>query len=157
MRRTDKEITDQGAISRIIGQCQVCRLGLAKDNRPYIIPVSFGYDGSALYFHTAKTGTKIDFITANPGVCFEFEYGVRLAPHETDPCNWTFSYQSVIGYGTVRELADPEEKADGLRRIMKQYSEKEWTFTAVSLEAISVWKVEIESMTGKQSKDHFTS
>src|SRR6185369_11154280 len=128
MRRTDKEITDPKAISRIIGQCQVCRVGLSKDNRPYIVPVSFGYDGSALYFHTAKTGMKIDFIYASPCVCFEFEHGVRPVPHETDPCNWTFSYQSVIGYGTVRELTDPVEKVAGLRRIMKQYSEKEWTF-----------------------------
>jgi nitroimidazol reductase NimA-like FMN-containing flavoprotein (pyridoxamine 5'-phosphate oxidase superfamily) len=29
-------------------------LGLAKDNSPYIVPVSFGYDGDAIYFHTTK-------------------------------------------------------------------------------------------------------
>lgn len=157
MRRTDKEVRDPDAISQIIRKCQVCRLALAKENTPYIVPVSFGYDGSALYFHTAKVGSKIDFMAANPRVCFEFEHGVRLASHETNPCNWTFSYQSVIGYGTVRELADPEEKGYGLHQIMRQYSEKEWTFSAESLEPILVWKIEIESMTGKQSKDHFAS
>ena len=58
MRRTDKEITDQDLISRVIQNAQVCRLGLARDNIPYILPVSFGYDGKAIYFHTAKEGRK---------------------------------------------------------------------------------------------------
>ena len=31
---------------------QICRLGLCKDNRPYIVPVNFGYDGEHIYFHT---------------------------------------------------------------------------------------------------------
>jgi len=54
MLRNDKEIMDRKFISQIIKNCQVCRLGLAKDNSPYIVPVSFGYDGDALYFHTIK-------------------------------------------------------------------------------------------------------
>jgi hypothetical protein len=40
MIRKDKEIMDRKLISRIIKNCQVCRLGLAKDNTPYIVPVS---------------------------------------------------------------------------------------------------------------------
>ena len=42
------------------------------------MPVSFGYDGAALYFHTAPKGRKIDFIEANNRVCFEFEANVAL-------------------------------------------------------------------------------
>src|SRR4051812_13014677 len=114
MRRTDKEIRDRDVIDGIIGKCEVCWVGLARDGVPYIVPVSFGYDGSALYFHTASTGQKVEFMTANPRVCFEFEHGVKLVSHESEPCNWTFSYQSVIGYGMVRELLDPKEKTDGL-------------------------------------------
>ena len=59
MRRTDKEIRDQELIARVIQNAQVCQLGLARDNIPYIRPVSFGYDGKAIYFHTAKEGRKI--------------------------------------------------------------------------------------------------
>ena len=49
MRRKDKEITDRDDISQVIRKCQVCRIGLAMDNKPYIVPVSFGYDG-VLFF-----------------------------------------------------------------------------------------------------------
>ncbi len=154
MRRADQEVRDRDAISQIIRKCQVCRLGLAIENTPYLLPVSFGYDGHAIYFHTAKEGRKLDFLTAGNPVCFEFEHGVRILPHDTNPCNWTFSFQSIIGYGTVSELVTHAEKQDGLQVIMRQYSGREWEFRREDVEAVKVWKLEIESMTGKQSKDH---
>jgi nitroimidazol reductase NimA-like FMN-containing flavoprotein (pyridoxamine 5'-phosphate oxidase superfamily) len=153
MRRKDREIQDRELISRIIRSCQVCRLGLAKDDAPYIVPVSFGYDGRAVYFHTAREGKKIDYITANNAVCFEFEHGVELVSDETDPCKWTFSYQSVIGYGKIHELVTGKEKAEGLHQIMEQYSGQEWVFGEKMLNNIRVWKITIETITGKQSKN----
>jgi uncharacterized protein len=155
MRRTDKEITDQTLISQIIEKAQICRLGLAKDNLPYLLPVSFGYDGTAIYFHTATEGRKIEFLTANDRVCFEFEHGVQLIRNDSNPCQWTFSFQSVIGYGTVRELTELPERTAGLNQMMKHYSGRAWPFTAEDIEAIRVWRIAIESLTGKQSKDKF--
>jgi hypothetical protein len=152
MRRQDREIKDWNLISHIISNCQVCRLGLAKDGAPYIVPVSFGYDGKAIYFHTAREGKKIDYITANNVVCFEFEHGVQLVSDESSPCNWTFHYQSVIGNGEIHELVAIEEKIEGLNQIMEQYSSREWEFSEKALDSIRVWKITIETITGKQSK-----
>jgi nitroimidazol reductase NimA-like FMN-containing flavoprotein (pyridoxamine 5'-phosphate oxidase superfamily) len=157
MRRTDKEITDPQLISQVIEKAQICRLGLAKNNIPYVLPVSFGFDGKAVYFHTAKEGRKIDFMTANDRVCFEFEHGVQLIQHDINPCKWSFSFQSVIGYGTVQELTELSEKRDGLNHLMKHYSGRAWPFTREDLEAIRVWRIGIESLTGKQSKDKILS
>lgn len=153
MRRKDKEIQDRELISQIIRNCQVCRLGLAKDDAPYIVPVSFGYDGNAIYFHTAREGKKIDHIIANNAVCFEFEHGVRLVPDESNPCKWTFSFQSVIGNGKVHELVAIREKIEGLNQIMEQYSGKEWELGEKQLDNIRVWKITIVTIAGKQSKD----
>ena len=118
MRRGDKEIKDINQISQVIKKCQVCRLGLSQDNVPYIIPVSFGYDGKTLYFHSAKAGKKIDILAVNNNVCFEFESGVELIADEAKPCNWSFSFQSVIGFGKVVELSTTEDKMRGLKHIM---------------------------------------
>jgi nitroimidazol reductase NimA-like FMN-containing flavoprotein (pyridoxamine 5'-phosphate oxidase superfamily) len=157
MRRTEKEIRDPGIIAQIISGSQVCRLGLAKDNVPYVIPVSFGYDGSSLYIHTAHAGRKIEFFQANPNVCLEFEYAVTLKTHESSPCNWSFSFQSVIGYGVISELTDPAEKSAALQLIMGQYSEqKKWSFSDAGVAGVRVWKIAIESLSGKQSKDMMT-
>ena len=153
MRRADKEITDPELIAKIIDSCRVCRIGVALDNIPYIIPVSFGYDGIDIYVHTARAGRKIGFFEANPTVCLEFEHGVTLKTHESDPCSWSFSFQSVIGYGVIRELTDPAEIMTGLQLIMKQYSKQKWSFSDKSIAAVRVWKIAIESLSGKQSKD----
>jgi len=156
MRRVDKEITDQAIITEIISRSTVCRLGLSRDNVPYVIPVSFGYDGVALYIHTAHTGRKIEFFEANPAVCIEFEHAVSLKPHESDPCNWSFSFQSVVGYGIISELTDPAEKNTALHVIMKQYSEGKWCISEAGVAGVRVWKIAIENLSGKQSKDLMT-
>jgi nitroimidazol reductase NimA-like FMN-containing flavoprotein (pyridoxamine 5'-phosphate oxidase superfamily) len=152
MRRKDREILDRELISEIIGDCQVCRLGLARDNVPYVVPVSFGYDGQAIYFHTAREGQKIDYIQANNAVCFEFERNVQLVTDDDSPCDWSFFYQSVIGSGHIYELVDLRDKAKGLKQVMAQYSDRAWEFGPERLATIRVWKIEIEAMTGKQSK-----
>ncbi len=154
MRRKDKEIMERDKISKLIKKCQVCRLGLAQDNVPYIVPVSFGYDGNTLYFHTALAGRKIDILAVNKNICFEFESGVQVVANATKACNWSFSFQSVIGFGQVAELCDPADKFTGLKYIMAQYSDKDWDLDKLALDNVRVWAVQIESMTGKQSPDH---
>ena len=141
-------------ISQIINKCQVCRLGLSQDDVPYIIPVSFGYDGTTLFFHSAKDGKKVDILSVNNKVCFEFESGVEIIIDETKPCNWSFSFQSVIGFGKAEELSSPEDKIQGLKHIMTQYSDKEWNFENLPLNGLRVWAINIDSITGKQSPDH---
>jgi len=151
MRKTEKEISDRTAIDSIIKNCLVCRIALCKDSMPYIVPVSFGYDGSALYFHTAKEGQKIDYIKSNPKACFEFEQNVKLLRNEKNACSWAFDYESVIGFGVVSELTDVKGKTYGLNVIMEHYSSKTWEFKKQSLDSTRVWKIEIESITGKRS------
>jgi uncharacterized protein len=157
MRRTDKEITSRRRIDEIIRGSLVCRLALAKDNVPYLVPMSFGYDGTALYVHTTTTGKKIDYWTANPQVCFEFERNVELRPDPQSACAWSFGFESVIGYGTIRELLEPADKEHALDEIMRQYSGKTWPFDPGSVAKIRVWKIAITSLTGKESKPKSTA
>ncbi len=151
MRRRDREISRRSEIDEIIREAEVCRLAFAVDDEPYIVPVSFGYDGAALFFHTAKDGKKIDCIRANPRVCFELEHNVELVTHEAKPCDWGFAYESVIGHGTVIELSESEGKRHGLNQVMRQYSGREWTMDEASMDRTRVWRLDIESVTGKRS------
>jgi uncharacterized protein len=153
MRRKDKEIQDQDLIGQIIAQAQVCRLGLCRDGIPYIVPLSFGYDGQFIYFHTAREGMKIDFIAANNQVCFELEHDVKVLPHENTACKWTFSFYSVIGFGKVEEITASHLKPHALNQIMKKYSNREWDFDEQLLEKIRLWRLAIEQITAKGSKD----
>ena len=107
MKRSDKEITDREHLGAIIRNSLVCRLALARDNVPYLVPMSFGYDGAAIYLHTAPEGRKIGFFETNPQVCFEFERHVELRRDPQSACKWSFNFESVIGYGTLGELVEP--------------------------------------------------
>jgi nitroimidazol reductase NimA-like FMN-containing flavoprotein (pyridoxamine 5'-phosphate oxidase superfamily) len=70
-----------------------------------------------------------------------------------DACAWTFSFQSVIGYGTVTELVAPEDKNHGLNQIMLHYSGREWDIPEHRTAATRVWRIDIESVTGKRSEE----
>ncbi len=59
MRRKEKEIADKSEIESIIRKSLVCRLGIVDAGLPYIVPLCFGYDNGALFFHSAKEGRKI--------------------------------------------------------------------------------------------------
>ena len=152
MRRSDKEITDLDTIHGIVRGCEVCRLGLAVDGEPYVVPISFGFDGEAVYFHTAKNGRKIDMMTANPRACVQFERNVELVTDDDDACTWTFSYESVIGFGSVTELVRDEDKIHGLNRIMQHYSGRNWSFPEQPMSSTRVWRVDLDILTGKRSE-----
>ena len=74
-----------------------------------------------------------------------------LRTDDSDPCAWTFAYKSVIGYGTVRELTTPDEKAHGLNQIMRHYSGRDWDFDEDQTATTRVWRIDIETLTGKRS------
>jgi nitroimidazol reductase NimA-like FMN-containing flavoprotein (pyridoxamine 5'-phosphate oxidase superfamily) len=151
MRRTDREVTARAEIDAIIRGSLVCRVALAKDNLPHLVPLCFGYDGTGLYLHTAWEGKKIEHFEANQQVCFEFERNVELRRDPHSACKWSVSYESVIGYGTISELVNPAAKEQALNEIMRQYSGKNWPLEAASVATVRVWRIDIASMTGKRS------
>ncbi len=150
MRRNEKEITDIDEIEEIISRAKVCHLGLMDGDEPYVVPVCFGYERKALYFHSALEGRKVELIRKNGKVCFEMDVDMEVAIARK-PCDWTAKYRSVIGVGKACILDNEEEKANGLRLIMKQYSEGESDFDFEKLPLILVIKINIESISGKKS------
>ena len=59
MRRKDKEISDESGIEAIIKKADVCRIGMVNGNKPYIVPLCFGYHDNVLYFHGSLKGQNL--------------------------------------------------------------------------------------------------
>jgi nitroimidazol reductase NimA-like FMN-containing flavoprotein (pyridoxamine 5'-phosphate oxidase superfamily) len=150
MRRKKKEIADESGIIAIIEKASVCRLGMVDGNKPYIVPVCFGYHDNVLYFHGSLKGLKIDLIRKNPNVCFEFDLIAETIESE-NACDWSMKYQSVIGFGKAVFIESSDEKRKALSIIMAHYSDRQFQIPENSLKATAVIKVKIESMTGKHS------
>ncbi|HJO94087.1 MAG TPA: pyridoxamine 5'-phosphate oxidase family protein [Victivallales bacterium] len=152
MRRSDREIKDINAIKKIISEAEVLRIALTKDNVPYLLPLSFGFDGENFYFHTAKEGEKLKYFYADNPVCFELDTGTKLYIDEGKACRFSHLYKSVIGWGKIEELTQKDDKIFGLNILMKQYSNKKWIYPDNAVDACKIWKLKIEKMTGKQCK-----
>lgn len=152
MRRKDKKIQARDEIVEIIEKATVCRLGLCRDNIPYVVPLNYGYRDGCLYLHCAKEGRKMDMIRANPHVCFEIDTDVEVIRAE-QPCDWGMKFASVIGFGTASVLEEPEEKKGGLDAIMEHYSATPAvrSYSESILKHTAVIRVEVEEMTGKRS------
>jgi nitroimidazol reductase NimA-like FMN-containing flavoprotein (pyridoxamine 5'-phosphate oxidase superfamily) len=151
MRRTEKAIEDRTEIDAIIRRSQVCRLGLSDQGAPYIVPLCFGYDGQALYFHCAREGRKLEILRQNDRVCFEFDLVEGLVKAD-QACQWGLRYQSVIGFGRACLVEDAADKAQALALIMAQYSSQAYSFPPEAVSRTAVIRIEIQSISGKQSK-----
>ena len=150
MRRKDKEISDESDIKAVIKKSNVCRLGMVNGNKPYIVPLCFGYQDNTLYFHGSLQGRKIDLLRKNPNVCFEFDLVGETAESQ-NACDWSMKYQSVIGFGKAVFVEDLDERRKALTIIMGQYSDRIFEFPEHTLKVTAVIKVEIDSITGKSS------
>lgn len=91
------ELSD-AAIDSVLKQVGFGFLGLARDDRPYVIPMSFGYDGEDLYFQMNSSGRKFDYI--EPGALASF-----TTVHVDQE---TGTSTSVVVEGTMDEVPEPE-------------------------------------------------
>jgi nitroimidazol reductase NimA-like FMN-containing flavoprotein (pyridoxamine 5'-phosphate oxidase superfamily) len=137
-------------IEAIIRKAAVCRLGILDGDTPTIVPLCFGYRDGTLYFHGAVKSRKYALIRKHPRVCFEFD--ILAEPVSApDPCDWDMRYKSVIGFGTATMVEDAVEKRQALEVIVSQYTNDPRPFTEQALRKTTVFRVAIESITGKQS------
>ena len=151
MRRSEKEITDKKSIEEIISRSKVCKLAMCDGNIPYIVPMSFGFMDNTLYFHSAPKGKKIEILKKNPNVCFEFEILTQVI-QSAKACKWGMKYKSVIGFGTASFIAEDDLKRQAFDIIMNQYADGSFLYEEASLKSAIIIKVDIHSMTGKQSE-----
>ncbi len=150
MRRKEKEMTDRAEIESVIRKSRVCRLGLADEGYPYVVPLCFGYDGNAFYFHSAKAGRKIDMLRKNNRVCFEFDIEQETKPAEK-ACKWGMAYKSVIGFGEASFVEDTDAKRNALDIIMRQYSAdvRQFEYSEAALRGTVIIRIDIQEITGK--------
>jgi len=145
----DKELRDPSELAAVLDDALICRLGIRDGEGVRILPMNFGHRDGRLYFHTGKTGTKLELLARNPSVSFEAEADVAVI-RGTKGCNWSMSYRSVMGRGEVEFLDDPEEKQEALAIITSHYGGPQTEYPERAVAETVVFSVAIQSMTGKR-------
>lgn len=153
MRKSNREIFDESLITQILKDAKIVRLAMTDKDVPYLAPFNYGYQDGCIYIHSAPQGKKIDLLKKNHKVCFELEQMAEIIKDPL-PCNWTTLYRSIIGYGFVDILSDPEEKKRGLEIIMAHHGAIENTgFKDNQVGPVVILKLTITHLTAKQSGD----
>lgn len=154
MRRTDREVTDLAQLLAWLREAPVGRIGLADAGVPYVVPLNFGIlstDPLTLVFHCAATGRKLEMMAHNPRVCFEADLPGELREAGDEACRWGMAFRSVIGWGRLERVEDPEEKRASLVALMDKYAaRREWRFDPAQVGATVVLKLTLDEITGKQ-------
>jgi nitroimidazol reductase NimA-like FMN-containing flavoprotein (pyridoxamine 5'-phosphate oxidase superfamily) len=151
MRKPDKEITERAAQEEILRRAEVLRLAMCLGGQPYVVPLNFAYVDGRIWLHTGREGLKMDYLRANPRVCFEASVDVATLAGEL-PCRWSARYQSVIGFGRAVEVEDEAERRRGLDTLVRRYAgENAGPLSEDAVARICVLRVDIESMTGKKN------
>ena len=154
MRREDKEVEDPATLRRILGEAKHITVAMCRDDMPYLVSLSHGYDEEKdlIYFHCAGEGKKLDYMRANPTIWGQavLDFGF-FEGH--DDCRQEFA--SVMFRGEVTFVEDLEEKrhafimtnrqldapSEGLQRVMDEH-----------LERAPVGRITMEYLTGKKTK-----
>ena len=121
------------------------------DGYPYTVPISYVYDGEKLWFHSAKSGHKIDAVLKNDKASFCVIDQDQIVPEE-----YTTYFRSVIAFGRIHIPEDDTEKRSAIEKLALKYSpddtdenrekaiEREWN-------PLCILEMEIEHLSGKQA------
>lgn len=154
MRRKDKEITDPRKIEAVLKKAEIIHIALLDGDRPYIVPLNYGYAENIIYFHCAREGKKIDLIHKNNTVCFQTQIDVKVLNADKVPDCTTY-YKSVIGYGKAYIIQNAREIKQAADVLMDHYLAEEDKGRkhkyGKCMKDVCMVKIEIDSMTGKQT------
>lgn len=153
IRRSEREISDNEEFIAILSNCKYAIISLCKNNQPYIVTLSYGYDNNenALYFHCAKEGQKIDFIRSNPYACVTI-----IDDDGFDMNSCEHAYKSLVIRGSI-ELVNEKDIADHAIQLMILQLEKNEPEKFMeklkngnkSYDNMQILRMKIESITGK--------
>lgn len=127
----------------------VGRIGCIINDTVYVVPISYTFDGEAIYAHTYD-GMKLDAMRKNPNVCFEVDNLHNMG-------NW----QSVIAWGKFEEITEKEPRNHALKLLLDRplpeissittHLGNNWPFYSDNLEMIDgiVFKIVLSHCTGR--------
>ena len=149
MRRFKQQISEEECRKILKEQKRGVLSMIGENGYPYGIPLDHWYSekDSKLYFHCAKTGHKIDAVSA----CDKVSYCVMDEGYRRDG-EWALNINSVIIFGRMRVVEDEDKKREICISLTRkstddeEYLQKE---LANDLRKVCCLELEIEHMTGK--------
>ena len=118
---------------------------------PYAVPLSYVYADGKLYFHSARTGHKLDAIRQDDRVSFCVIDQDQVMPEE-----YTTYFRSVIAFGRARILVEEAERLAAIRLLAQRYypedgEESRKAAIDKEIRAVEMIELKIEHLSGKEA------
>ena len=150
--RRKKQVLSQKEVEGILHKGTSGVLALLGDNDyPYAVPISYVYDNGKVYFHSAKSGHKIDAIQKAAKASFCVIDEDLVVPEE-----YTTYFRSVIAFGKIRVIEDDREKRAAIEKLAIKYAPEDTAANrddAISRggNLICMLEMKIDHITGKEA------
>ena len=156
MRRKDREIKDKSAIKELLDTAGVLHLGMFDGERPYVVPVNYGYDviddSYQFYIHSAKHGRKIEILEKFNNVFIEIVLDYEIINMGMTPCDLSMKYKCFMADGIACRIDDFNEKSRALKLIVKQQTGIiPQELNEKSVDAVHVYRIITENATMKSN------
>ncbi|MDR2055387.1 MAG: pyridoxamine 5'-phosphate oxidase family protein [Desulfovibrio sp.] len=146
MRRKEREMRDPAFMHGVLADARQMCLAFNADGAPYIVAVNHVFYKSALWFHCAAEGRKLDLLRADPRL--GFFAAVDIAQDGT-----TTRYRSVCGTGRAEIINDAGLKLDILKAVAERFNAPcRFPVSSERLAATTIVRMEIETLAGKYSR-----
>ncbi len=154
MHKSKRAIKDITEINDVLSNGRYTTLALCKDNHPYSVTLSYGFDKekNCLYMHAANKGLKLDIIKNNSNVC-----GSVIEDHGYVQKECSHKYISCVFDGVISIVKDLEEKKHGMSIMLNHleddpsYAKKHFLQKDKAYNSFCILKIEIHSILGKKS------
>jgi hypothetical protein len=152
-------VTDEAWIKALLHRAPMAVFATVRDNQPFVNSNLFVFDETAnlIYFHTAAQGRTRTNIETAEKVCVSVSEMGRLLP-ATEAMQFSVEYAGVTVFGSARIVSDSTEAKYGLQLLLDKYfphltpGQDYRPTTAGELRLTSVFRVDIESWSGKQKR-----
>ena len=149
---------DDDWIRSFLREARVGHIASARDAQPFLNPSTFWFDedNHRIIFHSNVAGRIRSNIEANPKVCFEASELGKMLPSNV-ALEFSLQFRSVIVFGTVRLITDPDEARSVLYGLIRKYfpsmtAGKEFReITEKELRSTSIYAIQIDEWSGKEN------
>ncbi|MBT4482629.1 MAG: flavin-nucleotide-binding protein [Candidatus Latescibacteria bacterium] len=154
-RLTEKTTNDPEFLNDILSKGKYMSLALCRDNEPYIVTLSYGYDceNNSIFCHCARKGLKLDIIRSNNKICGTVFLDEGYIQGECGQ-----PYRSVVFRGIASEITKLDEKKHAMSVLLNHLEDDSSIIRDKKLKEDNIYnsfgilRIDIADISGKKGR-----
>jgi nitroimidazol reductase NimA-like FMN-containing flavoprotein (pyridoxamine 5'-phosphate oxidase superfamily) len=157
-QRLPEHTRDDQWTREFLRRAEIGYVGTRWEDQPFVTPTNFWFDeqNRRIIFHSNLSGRLRANLDRHPKVCFVASEVGRILPSNV-ALEFSVQYRSVMVFGTVSVLQDPQEARQALVGLIGKYfpgmkpGAEYRPITDKELQRTAVYALQIESWSGKEN------